>query len=60
MTNARQARTAREKSAALQAEAATKARQRRVIGIAAAVISAIVVITCASVLIRSAQQDAKE
>lgn len=60
MTNARQARTAREKSAALQAEAAAKARQRRVVVVAATVISAIVVIVGASVLIRAAQQESEQ
>jgi protein-disulfide isomerase len=59
MTNARQARTAREKSAALQAEAAQSASRRRVLGIAGAVIAAIIVIVGATVLIRTAQQEAE-
>lgn len=58
MTNARQSRSAREKSAAMQAEAAQTAARRRVLGVAGAVIAAIVVLVGATVVVRTAQQNA--
>jgi protein-disulfide isomerase len=58
MTNARQARSAREKSAAMQADAAKAANRNRAIAVAVAVVAALGVVIGATVLIRTAQDDA--
>lgn len=60
MTNARQARSAREKSAAMQAEAAKQAARQRTILVAFAVIGALILVAGAAVVIRTAQQSAEE
>ncbi len=57
MTNARQAKTAREKAAEMRADAARKEARRRAGVIGAAVAAALVVIVTAAVLIQTARHD---
>lgn len=57
MVNARQAKTAREKAAAMRAEAARKEARGRAIAIVSAVIAVIVLAVGAGVIIRTAKHD---
>lgn len=59
MTNARQAKTAREKAAEMRAVAARKETRRRATAIVAAVAATLVVIVGAGILILSAQHEQK-
>lgn len=59
MTNARQARTAREKAAKMRAETARKQARQRATAIGAAVAALIVIIVAVGVIIITAQQDKK-
>jgi protein-disulfide isomerase len=57
MTNARQARTAREKAAQMRAEAARKEARQRAVAIIGAVTGVIAIVIAAGVLILTAQHD---
>ncbi len=57
MVNARQAKSAREKAAAMQAEMARKEARRRTLFISLAVMAAIAVVVAAGVIIRLAQDE---
>lgn len=60
MTNARAARSAREKAAAMQAEAAKREARRRNILVALSAVVAVAVIVGAAFLIRAAQQEGED
>lgn len=57
MTNARQARTAREKAAEMRAAAARKQARQRAAAIAGAVLAALVIVVASGILILTAKQD---